>query len=115
VLVVTPALNTRIRHWTSDEDTARAAAQIRLDESLASLSNDGIDARGVVGDDDPLQAIEDSLRMFPADEIVVSTHPPGRSNWLEHGIVERAGERFDLPITHVVVDLEREAEARRSA
>jgi len=115
VLVVTPALNTRIRHWTSDEDTARAAAQIRLDESLASLSTDGIDARGVVGDDDPLQAIEDSLRMFPADEIVVSTHPPGRSNWLEHGIVERAGERFDLPITHVVVDLEREAEARRSA
>ena len=115
VLVVTPALNKRIRHWTSDEDTARAAAQIRLDESLASLSTDGIDARGVVGDDDTLQAIEDSLRMFPADEIVVSTHPPGRSNWLEHGIVERAGERFDLPITHVVVDLEREAEARRSA
>src|SRR6187397_2091050 len=115
VLVVTPALNTRIRHWTSDEDTARTAAQIRLDESLAALSAGGIDARGIVGDDDPIQAIEDSLRMFPADEIVVSTHPPGRSNWLEHGIVERAGERFDLPITHVVVDLEREAEARRSA
>src|SRR3954464_14450481 len=38
VLVVTPALNTRIRHWTSDEDTARTAAQIRLDESLAALS-----------------------------------------------------------------------------
>ena len=112
---VTPALNTRIRHWTSDEDTARTAAQIRLDESLAALSKDGIDARGTVGDDDPIQAIEDSLRMFPADEIVVSTHPPGRSNWLEHGIVERASERFDLPITHVVVDLEAEAETSRTA
>ena len=64
VLVVTPALNTRIRHWTSDEDTARTAAQIRLDESLAALSKDGVDARGTVGDDDPIQAIEDSLRMF---------------------------------------------------
>ena len=53
--------------------------------------------------------------MFPADEIVVSTHPPGRSNWLEHGIVERAGERFDLPITHVVVDLERQAAASSGA
>jgi hypothetical protein len=53
--------------------------------------------------------------MFPADEIVVSTHPPGRSNWLEHGIVERASERFDLPIMHVVVDLEAEAEASRTA
>ena len=115
VLVVTPALNTRIRHWTSDEDTARGAAQARLDESLAALSGDGIDARGIVGDDDPCQAIEDALRMFPADEIVVSTHPAGRSNWLEDGVVERAKERFDLPITHVVVDLEREAEARRTA
>ena len=115
VLVVTPALNTRIRHWTSDEDTARTAAQVRLDESLAALSKDGIDARGTVGDDDPIQAIEDSLRMFPADEIVVSTHPPGRSNWLEHGIVERASERFDLPITHVVVDLQAEAETSRTA
>jgi hypothetical protein len=115
VLVVTPALNTRIRHWTSDEDTARAAAQIRLDESLAALEAEGVDAHGHVGDDDPCQAIEDSLRTFPADEIVISTHPPGRSNWLEHGVVERAGERFDLPITHVVVDLEREAGAQRTA
>jgi hypothetical protein len=115
VLVVTPALNTRIRHWTSDEDTARGAAQVRLDESLAALSADGIDARGTVGEDDPIQAIEDALRMFPADEIVVSTHPTGRSNWLEHGVVERAKERFDVPITHVVVDLEREAEANRTA
>lgn len=115
VLVVTPALNTRIRHWTSDEDTARGAAQARLDESLAALSRDGIDAQGTVGDDDPCQAIEDALRMFAADEIVVSTHPAGRSNWLEHGVVERAKERFDLPITHVVVDLEREAGARRTA
>jgi hypothetical protein len=105
VLVVTPALNTRIRHWTSDEDTARTAA----------LEADGVDARGQGGDDDPCQAIEDALRVFGADEIVFSTHPPGRSNWLEHGVVDRARERFDLPITHVVVDLEREAETRRTA
>ena len=115
VLVVTPALNTRIRHWTSDEDTARTAAQIRLDESLAALSEAGIDAHGTGEDDDPCQAIEDALRLFAADEIVFSTHPPGRSNWLERGVVERGRERFDLPITHVVVDLEREAEAQRTA
>ena len=115
VLVVSPALNTRIRHWTSDEDDARAAAQDRLDESLAALAADEVDARGRVGDDDPIQAIEDSLRVFGADEIVISTHPPGRSNWLERGVVDRARERFDLPITHVVVDLETEAGVRRSA
>jgi hypothetical protein len=108
VLVVCPALNSRIRHWTSDEDEARGRAQTRLDESLAALSQEGVEARGEVGDDDPLQAIEDALRTFGADEIVISTHPPGRSNWLEKDVLERASERFDLPITHVVVDLERE-------
>ena len=115
VLVVSPALNTRLRHWTSDEDQARAAAQDRLDESLAALDEDGVDARGRIGEDDPIQAIEDSLRVFGADEIVISTHPPGRSNWLEHGVVDRAREKFDLPIIHVVVDLERERALPRDA
>jgi hypothetical protein len=115
VLVVSPALNSRLRHWTSDEDQARAAAQDRLDESLAALAADGVDARGRVGDDDPIQAIEDSLRVFGADEIVISTHPPGRSNWLERAVVERAEEKFDVPITHVVVDLVRERALPRDA
>jgi hypothetical protein len=108
VLVVTPALNSPLRHWVSDEDSARAAAQERLDASLARLAEAGVQARGEVGDGDPLQAMEDALRTFGADEIIISTHPEGRSNWLERGVVEKARERFAVPITHVVVDLERE-------
>jgi hypothetical protein len=111
VLVVCPALNSQLRHWTSDEDDARAAAQERLDASLAALASAGVQAEGQIGDDDPVQAIEDALRTFPADEIVLSTHPPGRSNWLERDIVEHVRERFALPITHVVVDLEAERTA----
>ncbi|MCP9484575.1 MAG: universal stress protein [Gaiellaceae bacterium MAG52_C11] len=106
VLVVTPALNSPLRHWASDEDGARVDAQERLDASLARLAREGIEARGEVGDGDPLQAIEDALRTFGADEIVISTHPEGRSNWLERNVVGEAGARFDVPITHVVVDLE---------
>jgi hypothetical protein len=30
--------------------------------------------------------------------------------WLEKGVVRAARERFDVPITHVFVDLEAEAE-----
>ncbi len=105
VLVVCPALNSKLNTWTSDEDGARAAAQERLDASLARLRQAGIAARGEIGDGDPLQALEDALRVFPADEVVVSTHPPGRSNWLEQGVVEQARLRFDVPVTHVVVDL----------
>jgi GABA permease len=106
VLVVCPALNSPLRHWVSDEDEARAAAQRRLDESLASMHAAGIEAHGEIGDGDPLQAIEDAVRTFRPDELVVSTHPAGRSHWLERGVVDRARERFDVPLTHVVVDLD---------
>ncbi len=108
VLVVCPALNSPVRHWASDSDGAHAAAQERLQASLAKLAAEGIEARGEVGDGDPLQAIEDALRTFGADELIISTHPEGRSHWLERGVVGAARERFSLPITHVVVDLERD-------
>lgn len=111
VLVVTPALNSPLRHWVSDDDGARAAAQQRLDKSLAQLREAGVEARGEIGDGDPVQAIDDALRTFGADEIIISTHPEGRSNWLERGVVENARERFPVPITHVVVDLTRESPA----
>jgi nucleotide-binding universal stress UspA family protein len=110
VLVVTPALNTHLRHWASDEDNARVEAQKRLDASLDRLRAAGIDAKGEVGDAEPVQAMEDALRLFGADEIIISTHPEGRSHWLEKGIVETARERFAVPITHVVVDLAAEHE-----
>jgi hypothetical protein len=110
ILVVTPALNSPIRHWASDSDSAHSAAQERLDASLDRLASVGLHARGEVGDADPLQAIEDALRTFGADEIILSTHPVGRSHWLERGVVTKARERFAVPITHVVVDLEAERE-----
>ena len=113
VLVVTPALNSPVRTFTSDVDRAREEAQQRLDARLARLREAGIEARGEVGDGDPLQAMEDALRTFGADEIIISTHPEGRSHWLERGVVSGAKERFAVPITHVVVDLEAEREEVR--
>ena len=106
VLVVCPALNSPLRHWVSDEDDARAAAGERLDASLAAMRAAGLDATGEIGDGDPIQAIEDALRTFRPDELIISTHPLGRSHWLERGVVEKARERFALPVTHVVVDLD---------
>jgi hypothetical protein len=108
VFVVCPALNTKLKHWTSDDDAARAQAHARLQAMLDALERDGLTATGDIGDGDPVQAIEDGLRIFGADEVIVSTHPPGRSNWLERDVVRRARERLDVPITHVVVDLERD-------
>jgi hypothetical protein len=110
VLVICPALNSPLKHWASDEDGARVEAQKRLNASLARLRGLGIDAKGEIGDAEPVQAMEDALRLFGADEIIISTHPEGRSHWLEKGIVDAARERFAVPVTHVVVDLEAERE-----
>ena len=107
--VVCPALNSRLKTWTSDEDGARAAAEKRLDTTIGRLATVGIEASGTVGDLDPLVAIEDAVRAFHPDEILISTHPEGRSNWLERGVVQAVEERYDAPVTHVVVDLERAA------
>jgi hypothetical protein len=103
VLVVAPALNSRLRHWTSDEDKARAEAEARLHHCLGLLQGDGVEADGVVGDADPLQAIADALHGFPADELVIATHPPRGSHWLSRGVVERAQLRFGLPVLHVEI------------
>jgi hypothetical protein len=103
--VVCPALNSRLKTYTSDEDPAREAAQQRLDVTLARLASVGIEAHGVVGDGDPLVAVDDAVRTFGPNEIVISTHPPGKSNWLERGVVDSVRARYDVPVTHVVVDL----------
>jgi hypothetical protein len=102
VRVVAPALNSRLRHWVSDVDAAIAAARERLARAVANLAERGIAAEGVVGDSDPLLAIEDALADFQATELVLSTHPPGHSNWLEKNLPARAAQRFDLPVTHLV-------------
>jgi hypothetical protein len=104
--VVAPALNSRLKTWTSDEDPARAAAETRLDSTLRRLREVGIEAGGKIGDVDPLVAVDDAVRVFRPTEIVVSTHPQGRSNWLERGVVAALRDRYDIPVTHVVVDLE---------
>ncbi len=105
VLVVAPALNTRLRHFMSDEDAAREAAEARLGACLERLDHAGLYVRGWVGDANPLRAIDDALRRFSADELIIATHPEERSNWLAHDLVGRARHRYDVPVTHVVVDL----------
>jgi hypothetical protein len=112
ILVVVPALaSSPLEHWSSDVDGAIAEAHGRLEQSLRTMREAGLNARGDLGDHhDPNSAIEDALQTFPADEVIISTHPANRSRWLEHGVVERARSEIPLPLTHVVVDLEAEAE-----
>jgi hypothetical protein len=103
VLLVAPALTTRLRYWLSDEDRGIREAGDRLTASVAHLRTDGVQVDGAIGDADPLLAIDDAIRTFAPDEIIIATHPEGRSNWLERGLTAQARERFDVPIEHVEV------------
>jgi hypothetical protein len=109
--VVAPVLISRVHYAMSDIDTELGYARQRLEESLDWAREAGFDVSGEVCPEGPLVAIEDQLRSFAADEIVISTHPPVRSNWLEAGVVERARAELDIPVTHVVVDLARSGAA----
>jgi hypothetical protein len=92
------------------EDTRRAAAGRRLDRTLQTLREEGIPALGLVVEADPVSAVKDALAQLDVAEIVVSTHPSSKSGWLRRHVVERiqaaAGE---IPVEHVVADMEREA------
>ncbi len=92
VLVVAPSLNTPVAHWLSDVRKARRDAQRRLAVSLGLLAAAGLDASGQVGDSDPVQAVEDALRTFPAQELVFVAGP-------DHGEdAQEVRRRLDRPV-----------------
>lgn len=105
ILLVCPALaETRLQHLASDIDGARGEAGRRLERSLVALRGRGVNATGVVGDEDPVAAATDALAVFGADEVIVSTHAPERSRWLERGAVEQIRATVDVPVHHVAGD-----------
>jgi hypothetical protein len=88
------------------EDSVRTAAENRLETTIDQLRQVGVEARGEVMDPDPYSATMDALDEFGADEVIVSTHPETRSGWLRKGLVDRLREELDVPVEHVVVDLD---------
>jgi GABA permease len=101
--ILAPILVSRARYLASDVDSELRHARRRLNEALAWADAEGIPATGAVGDPNAaFDAIEDELRQHAADEVIVSTLPAGKSNWLETGILERLRDELEIPVTHVV-------------
>ena len=91
VLVVASVATSSLKRWMSDGDDAREGAEEHLQSMIAGLKGLGIEATGEVGDADPLQAIDDALRTFGADVIIIATRP-------ERGVAAAARERFALRV-----------------
>jgi hypothetical protein len=104
VLVVAPALNTKMRFLLSDPDPAIERAEGVQQETVERLGEEGIDAAGDTGEENPMLALQDALATYDADEIVLFTHPGGKQNWKEEGLVEEAQGRFSVPVRHIVVE-----------
>lgn len=104
VRVVATASDLSPLDWlASDEDEARAEAADRAGEVGRAVAPDA-PVETEVGDADPVQAIEDALRTFPADELLLVTRREDEAGWLEEGTAGEALARFSLPVTHLVVD-----------
>jgi hypothetical protein len=100
VLVISPATNqSKVAFWVSDSDEAIAEAETAQEETVERLEEEGIDAAGDTGESEPAVAIEDALATFPADRIVVFTHPD-----LDYREEQALEDRFGVPVTHAQIE-----------
>lgn len=105
VRLVAPAVEANTLHHTlGDVDHPRVEASARLERALAAACAAGLDARGEVGDSDPVQAAQDALLEKPADEILIFCHDDDCRDWYEGGLWEHAEEALEPPLKLVVVD-----------
>jgi GABA permease len=102
--VLVPATPPRDHLWTEGE--ARRIAHRRLDDALERFRSVGIEADGEIGDERPLQAIDDVFEREAFDEIVLSTFPPGMSRWLGLDLPHRVRATYGLPVRHVIAPRE---------
>jgi hypothetical protein len=95
VRLLVPVRSRRLERWLSAEDDARTDAERRLAHAAGALVAAGLPVSGSVGDSDPGQALEDELRSYPADEVILLAE---RGDADELG---EAGERLGLPLERV--------------
>jgi hypothetical protein len=107
VFVVTPTLTSRGEWLTSDVDRARHEADERLDTILGQLDPTGARVSGgAVGDETPLTAVEDYVRAFDPDHILIALRSAEHADWQERGLLVEIGRRFHIPLTVFDIDLQ---------
>jgi hypothetical protein len=102
--VITPVLPTRLQWWASDTDRARIEADERLNVLLGQMEELRVPAEVRVADETPLTALDDAVRSFRPDHILLALRGGQDADWQERGLVEKVRERFGLPLTVFVID-----------
>jgi hypothetical protein len=81
---------------------ASGEASDRLAHMLQHLEDEGLMAIGQVSEADPFTAIQNALRFYAVDEIVISTFPSTKSGWLRGDLINRVRQTTGKPVEHVV-------------
>jgi hypothetical protein len=90
------------------DEAVRESAQVRVDLAISTVTAEGIDATGEVGDADPFLATMDAIAEQRPTEIILSTYPATHSGWLRRDLIERIQNASGLPVEHIVTDLDQE-------
>jgi hypothetical protein len=90
----------------------REAATSRMEQAIAALRERGVEADGMIGDGDPIVAVQEAWNPGRFDEVVVSTLPAGSSRWMTTGLPSRVAKLTDCTTTHVEARPERDAAPR---
>jgi hypothetical protein len=100
--LVVPRQAHGIEKLTDPHEHGEGAARRVLADALPKLSAAaGQDVTGDIGDEEPLNAIQDAVNLGNYDEIIISTLPLGISRWLKLDLVSKA-KAIGLPVTHVL-------------
>ena len=84
--------------------SGKEAVRGRLDAALAAWREAGIDAEGICGDANPLDALAETWDPRRHDEVIVSTLPGQSSRWIAGDLPARVGKFTGAPVTHVVAN-----------
>ncbi len=92
-----------------DTDVSESEAVLELALPLLRQAAGG-DVEGIVGDPEPLAAIQDAVNLRGFDEIILSTLPARVSRWLKLDLPSKVSG-LGLPVTHVEAKEHTPAEA----
>jgi hypothetical protein len=101
VRVIVPALAGTMKRLAGDVDDEIGRAEADAERLVSEINSAGFDADGMVGDADPTQALEDALKTYPADEVIVVNPDEGHVGRMERAATLRAKDATPLPFTEV--------------
>jgi hypothetical protein len=88
----------------------RPLAERRMESALAHMREAGLAAEGILGDVDPIVAVQEAWDPGRYDEVIVSTLAAGSSRWLQIDLPHRVARLTDCQVRHVEVPIARPGE-----